>query len=856
MQSEPDLTRDGLKEIKNRMAQAAPTHYSPRELLRQYSDIIDTIVRKAFQKAQSNVPALSTCLVAVGGYGRSELAPYSDVDLLLLYSPPRPPDLPHLVEKTLYPLWDLGLDVSCSSRSVLENLGMAQSDPHVKTGLIDSRYLDGQYELFRSHYELFSKKVLHRKIREFAQSLMKDVALRHQKYEDPAYVLEPDIKEGRGGLRDFQIGRWIIRARYRTDRWDSILFPDQSRILDRSLQFLWALRNELHLLAGRRQDQLTFELQEKIAPILRFPPGNSGIEEMMRQYHLSAQQVWNFASDRLERVLCEPSSIKKASSAFKRRKLDSLFGMSHGEIYLLDPMTFKRDPCQLMTLFKHCQTHQVKISFQTEEAVLEALPFIDDRLRNSPAVNQAFLAMLKNGEKLQSLLKKMHELGFLSQYIPEFAEIEGRVHYDLYHVHPVDIHSILAVEELIKLNEGSYEKELPLLTSLIREIDKREILFLTALLHDIGKAIEGDHSGSGEKLVQEIAGRMGLSDEDRQRMAFLVRRHLFMIETAFRRDLHEEGTILRFANEVEGLDRLKMLYLLTFADIKAVGPEAWTPWKNSLLMELFLRTSHFFKRGKAMVSLPKKEEVISHLLKSLPPEVVSEYEEHRPPQYLSAYGWEEIAHHIGMARFLEKETVRVEWSAEENARAKVVVCTKDRYGLFSRIAGAMFLNRLNIREAQIHTWANGVALDTFKVEDNTGDIERRLEQFRKDLTAVLDGSAVLRGLLSKRQEPSSIQRKVIPRVSVEIRVNNEDSPFFTIIEITGEDRLGILYEITQAMTDHGCDIHFSRVSTLGNRIVDVFYIQDEWGEKIIETDRLDRLKQSLINQLSSGGTEK
>jgi [protein-PII] uridylyltransferase len=294
-----------------------------------------------------------------------------------------------------------------------------------------------------------------------------------------------------------------------------------------------------------------------------------------------------------------------------------------------------------------------------------------------------------------------------------------------------------------------------------------------------------------------------------------------------------------------------MLYLLTFADIKAVGPEAWTPWKNSLLMELFLKTSHFFEQGVGTKGLPKKEVVVRNLLKSLPPSIVSEYEEHLPPQYLSCYPWEKIAHHIEMARLLEREPLRVEWTTEEDVRAEVTVCTRDRYGLFSKITGSMFLNRLNILEAQIHTWANGIALDTFKVEDATREITRRLEQFRTDLASVLNGTASLRTLLGKRQESSTLQRKVIPRVPTEIKMNNQDSHFFTIIEISGQDRLGILFEITQALTDHGCDIHFARISTLGNRIVDVFYIQDEWGEKL-DQDRIDRLKQTLLNRMSPG----
>jgi len=236
----------------------------------------------------------------------------------------------------------------------------------------------------------------------------------------------------------------------------------------------------------------------------------------------------------------------------------------------------------------------------------------------------------------------------------------------------------------------------------------------------------------------------------------------------------------------------------------------------------------------------------------LPPEIVAEFEEHLPPQYLSSHGWKEIAHHIEMARLLETEPLQVEWSVEESSRAEVTICTKDRYGLFSKMAGSMFLNRLNILEAQIHTWANGVVLDTFKVEDATLEIERRLQQFKTDLASVLDGKVFLRNLLSKRDPSSPVQRKVIPKVPAEVKVNNQDSHFFTIIEISGEDRLGILYEITQALTDHGCDIHFARISTLGNRIVDVFYVQDEWGEKIRDRDRMDRLKQTLVSRVASG----
>jgi [protein-PII] uridylyltransferase len=488
------------------------------------------------------------------------------------------------------------------------------------------------------------------------------------------------------------------------------------------------------------------------------------------------------------------------------------------------------------------------MDFRTEEAVMEALPFIDDRFRTSEEVNQIFLSILGEGKRVEMLLRKMHELGFLSRYIPEFSEVEGKVHYDLYHVHPVDSHSLLAVEELVRLRDGFYQKEYPLLTSLIREIGKPDILLLAALLHDIGKGMEGNHSLIGAEISEHIGNRMGLSKEDRELIGFLIRHHLLMVETALRRDLHEEQVILRFANETKNLNQLKMLYLLTFADIKAVGPEAWTSWKHTLLMELFLKTSHLLEKDAITGPFQREGEMLKKLQESLSPEIFSEYTDHLPDRYLSCYSAEEIAHHIGMARSIEKESFLVEWKIEKEIQAKVTVCTKDRYGLFSKMTGSMFLNRLNILEAQIHTWGNSIALDTFWVEDATKDIERRLQQFKKDLEEILMRKGSLKDLIPKRKEANGIKQKVIPRVSGEVKINNQDSDFYTIVEIVGEDRLGILYDITQALTDHGCDIHFARISTLGNRIVDVFYVQDAWGEKIVERQKIEHLKQTLLRR--------
>jgi [protein-PII] uridylyltransferase len=828
---------------------------SPKEFLRRHSDMVDGLVRAAFRSAQSGFPSPSVCLTAVGGYGRAELAPYSDVDLLLLHSPASRSELSPLIERTLYPLWDLGLEVTCSSRSIPECLQMARSDLLVKTSLIDARYLDGEYGLFRGLYELFTRKVLHQNVKAFAQSLMKDLRARRQKNEDPAYVLEPNLKEGEGGLRDFQIGRWAIRAKYKTDRWDNILFPDHSRPLENSVQFLWALRNQTHLFSDRKEDHLTFELQEKIAPVMGFAQGTAGIEEMMKQYHISSQRISNFARDIVERILSEPSPFKRAVLYLKPgKRLDRNFGMSHGEVHLLDPMLLKSNPSTLLTLFQYCQIHRAKMDFRTEEAVIESLPFLDDGLGHSEGIH-VFLSILGQ-EGAAAVLRKMHGLGFLSRYIPEFSHLEGKVHYDLYHVHPVDVHSILAVEELEKLRMGAYEKEYPLLTSLMREIEKPEILLLTALLHDVGKGKEGDHSVLGAELVDTIAQRMRIPDGDRSYMAFVIRHHLFMLETAFRRDLDDEQAIAAFATRVRSISRLKMLYLLTFADVRAVGPDSWSEWKNSLLMDLFLKAARYLGKDGQATFVPLQEEALKRVEALLSREVYDAYATYLPARYLSSYSAEQIALHVDMARSLQGETLSVRWNINDRDRADVTVCTKDRYGLFHKITGCMFLNRLNILEAKIHTWGNDIALDTFEVDDSTADIERRLLRFNEDLKKVLHQEVTLKDLVCQDRGTKGIEAKVVPAVDAEARINNRDSDFYTIVEITGQDRLGILHDITETLTDHGCNIHFAKVSTLGNRIVDVFYIQDALGEKLEEQGKVDQLRNALLRALASPRKER
>lgn len=848
MPSDLGISRNELKEAKERLAQEPPRFPSPTDFFFRHADLMDGLVRKAFGQARSEVLSAHVCLLAVGGYGRRELAPHSDIDLLLLSSS-REKEITPLVEKTLFPLWDLGLEVNCSSRSVQECLSLAEGDLHIKTGLIDMRYLDGAYDSFEALHRLFRRKVLYRHVPEFAKALLQELKERHQRYGDSQYVLEPNIKEVRGGLRDFQVGRWLLRAKEQTDRWEAVLFRDQANAIEGAVHFLWTIRNEMHRLCGRRQDDLSFELQERIAPLLGFPPGPRGIEEMMRRLHLTTARISNFAKGTLERTLSESPRRGSVFSLWARRRLDSDFVAGPGGIRLKDPAAFKKDPTKVMELFRWSQSLGFKIDHRTEDAILESLPWIDERFQASQEVNRTFLSILNQGERIDEILVRMHQLGLLSRLIPEFGEIEGRVHYDLYHVHPVDTHSLLTVGELVKLKDGTYEKEFPLLSSLMREVEPFGLLILSGLIHDLGKGGEGDHSLRGAELAERIGERMGLSQEEKALLSFLVRRHLLLIETAFRRDLHDEGTIHRFAKEVGDPLRLKMLYLLSFADIRAVGPEAWTTWKDSLLMELFLRTVHFMEGRGVEGGFSREENVLASLSEILPPHLYSRYREELPSRYLSCYPASEIAHHIEMASRIEEVPLLVEWQRLDGCRARVTLCTRDRYGLFARITGSMFLNRLNILGAQVHTWDNGVALDTFEVEDRTEELDRRLERFRMDLEAVLCGKVTIRNLLFERKETMGIQPKVVPKVEGQVKINNQDSDFYTIVEVGGEDRMGILYEITQVLTEHGCDIHFARVSTFGNRIVDVFYVQDEWGEKLEGKERLDHLQRSLLDLL-------
>ncbi len=835
--------KEELKAKRWEIFKQNPQFHSPKTPNHRYSELIDEIIRESFHRACPEVLSSSISLIALGSYGRKELAPYSDIDLLILHNFRNHKELSTIIEKILYPLWDLGLEIGCSSRSVSECLTMAKDDLQIKTSIIDCRFLDGDYESFRKFYELFTKNILYKDVKRFASGIASEVFERWRRYETPDYILEPNLKEGKGGIRDFHIGCWLNRAKYQTDRLEFIIIPHHLKSLDQSFQFLLCLRNQIHLLNQRRQDELSFEFQEKIAPFLGFSDGSQGIEEMMRQYHMASQKISSFVHNTVDRILLDSSFLKKFFNI--KKKIDSNFIIKGRNLSILNPSIFKEDPTQLMVLFQYYQLHDVEIDLYTEEKIKEKIAFIDEHFTDSEIVSQIFISILKRGKRVTRTLRKMHELGFLVHLIPEFSEIVGKTHYDLYHIHPIDVHSIMAVEELEKLKEGYYEKEFPLLSSLIREIEAPEIIFLSALLHDIGKAREGDHSVTGSKMVYEIGQRLRLGQKDIELLSSLVRNHLLMISVALKRDLKDEQAILRFVSEIGSLPLLKMLYLLTFADLKSVGPETWTHWKDTLLMELFIKASHILEKGYILPFF-KKEMILAELKEFLPASVFSEYCEYLSDRYLSCYPLQRIIKHIQMACNLKEGPVVIENEINNDSQAIVTVCTKDRYGLFSKIAGAFSLNHLNILEAQIHTWENGIALDTFFIEDRTKDIERRLNKFKRDLGEIINDRIHLKNLIIQSRSLKDIKPKVSPIAKPEIKINNEESDFYTIIEITGEDRSGILYELTQTLTDHGCNIQFAKISTIGNRILDIFYIQDEWGEKITGQYKLEHMIKSLL----------
>jgi [protein-PII] uridylyltransferase len=840
---------------------------SGRLIVGSLTSMIDTLIRNLYRSASVDLHRETGCcaLIALGGYGRGELNPRSDIDLMFFYNGKEKSFAEGVSERILYLLWDIGLEVGYSIRTVKDCLDMAEKDITARTALLDSRYLVGDDTLYQEYTRSVLEVVLGKNSQNFIREKLEENARRLRKYGSTVYLLEPNIKEGEGGLRDLQTALWIAMVKFKARSLRELIIKGvfserEGRDFEDALDYLWRIRNELHYLSGRKNDQIHFGQQEKIAAFLGYRDGKRGlaVEQFMQNYYAHATHVEHLASSFITKTTQQDDPTSRILGYLTRRSVDDGFYILRGELRVTRQDLFELDSALIMRAFLLAQRHDVRLAVPLKGLIRENLHRINDRVRRSRSMTEDFFEILR-GARVAETLWEMHHLKFLNHFIPEFGRIFCKVQHDVYHIYTVDVHSIFAVEEITKLWSGEYNETKPLLTQVANDIEKRELLLLAVLFHDIGKGEGKDHCQKGGDMIPTIARRLGLNREDSERLEFLVRNHLQMAHISQRRDLNDEKLILQFARTMGMSENLKMLFLLTFADIKAVGPDVWSEWKGFLLQELYEKTYDVLERGDFRLEKSsekvrnRKRKVVALLEGEYGGKSVKDVLNSMSTRYLISHRSGDIAGHVALILGRRDRTLAMKVEHEPQGEySHLTITTIDIPGLFSKITGVMAANGINILGAQITTTSNGIALDVLHVRGTaevTLDNPEKWQRVEDDLVAVLEGRVRVEDLVKRRQRPSYLMERSRPKFPNNVEVTNEVSEEYTVLDIFAHDRVGLLYQITRTLKELGLYIGVSKISTKVDQVADTFYVQDIFGQKISSPEKIEEIRQRLLNSL-------
>ncbi|SDG74619.1 [protein-PII] uridylyltransferase [Roseospirillum parvum] len=868
-----EVLAEGRAEVRRRfLEEATPGEVTVAESCHLFDRLIVTLMELALTRVYPlGVPTKGDemALVAVGGYGRGELSPQSDLDLLFLTPYRSTPRAEQVVEYVLYMLWDLGLKVGHATRSVNDCVRLAKDDLTIATALLEARLLTGSRRLFGEFEKRYRADVVSGTETSFVEAKLKERDGRHDGHGDSRYVLEPNIKEGKGGLRDLHTLFWIARYLYDVAGMDDlvaaqVLTPGQARRFAKAQNFLWTVRCHLHYLTGRPEDRLTFDVQQEIGWRMGYTDhaGTKGVERFMKHYFLIAKDVGD-----LTRILCAALEEQHKRRPlvrlpFGRREADG-FAVEGGRLMLPDKATLAEDPTRILELFAVAQRRDLDIHPKALRLIAEN-PGLVNTLRDSEQAWQRFLDMLTRPEGVETSLRRLNEAGVLGRLIPDFGRVVAQMQYDMYHVYTTDEHTIRAVGVLARIEQGRLKDELPAASSVIDKVQSRRALYVAVLLHDIAKGRGGDHSVLGAEIAHKLGPRFGLSDEETDTVAWLVLHHLDMSRTAFKRDIDDPKTIADFAALVQSPERLKLLLILTCADIRAVGPRTWNNWKATLLRELYYRTAEALSDGHAATSRDRrvtaaKRALATRLLddQGWAEAAIERFVSMGYPNYWLAFDTETQVRHATLISEAEAagQPLAVHL-APVPARdvTEVIVYTPDHAGLFARLAGAMALLGVSVVDAKIMTMANGMALDTFAVQGPGGgplDDEEMPGRLKKTVEATLTGTLKVGRELLHKPHPGPSRAQVFtvpPRVIFDL----EASKTHTVIEVNGRDRPGFLYDVTTTLTGLNLQISSAHISTYGERVVDVFYVKDLVGLKVDHPGRLNDIRNTLLMTL--GGT--
>ena len=842
------------------------------EVVAAYTDAIDRLVRFLFDSAtvhfMSRQPRLNPQCVAVaeGGYGRGELNPCSDVDLLFLFPWKVNPYVETTAEVMIHGLFDAGLMVGNTMRNMRECGRLAARDMKVKTALLDARYVVGDERLYAEFDACMLEEVWGHNPAQFFKEKLAESTERHARAGDSVYLLQPQLKEGQGGLRDLHTALWMAKVKFKMRSFRELVtlgvIGERSVAeLEEALDFLFRVRNALHFATGAHQDQLTFELQERLAPTLGFPPGRPGVEAFMRTYYGHAATVHRFGEAVIARCV-QPTEPYRGTQPTVRAIRDGM-RIQGRTLSVAGREVFERDPGAIVQVFVEAQRHGVTLAATTRELIRECLPLLAAR-RTAPGVVAATLAVLRAKGHVYETLAEMHKLGVLSAVLPEFGLIECLIAHDPFHIYTVDHHSLMGVREIERLRSGEFARTLPHLTQVMNEIERPELLFLGMMFHDVGKGHGHDHSGRGARMMREIAARLGLNEDERAACEFLVQHHLLMSHLAQRRDVHDDQLIADFCRTVETVDNLQRLYVLSYADMRAVAPGVWSNWRDSLLGELYTRAREFLEKGvfEPEDRTARAARVRTRVTAAASPErraSLAAFLAGMPDSYVLSTPEELIPGHGELVRrFLEQEAAgeRPAFATQllhfpERDYSEFTVCTRDRPGLFAMLSGVLAAHGLNILAARITTSQDGVALDAFRVSHEDGEVAlepERWERVDATLSAVLGGQADIEDLVRRSRRPSILARPR-RRVPTVIEIDNQVSREYTVLDVYTSDRVGLLFDITNCLYHLWLDIHLAKITTMVDQVLDVFYVSDNEGRKIEDAERLEVIRQALTRAL-------
>jgi len=825
-------------------------------------------------RAQNPSAAERMSIVATGGYGRNMLAPGSDIDLLFLLPYKQTAWGESVVEYILYLLWDLGLKVGHATRSIDQCCRLSKSDMVIRTSLLDARLIWGDRDLFEEFETKFLKDVVKGSGREFIEAKLEERNERHSRHGASRYLVEPNIKDGKGGLRDLHTLHWLTRYLHPGEGGEDyvsqgVFSQAEYSTFRKCEDFLWTVRCHLHFLAGRPEERLSFDVQPVLAERLNYKDhrGLRAVERFMKHFFLIAKDVGD-----LTRIVCSALEVKQlksvpalnellAPTTWRRRvklRKTTDFRIDTGRINVARTDVFETDPVNLIRLFWLAERHNVAFHPEAFRLVRASLRLIDDKLRGDAEANRLFLKLLTSSTNPEFSLRRMNEAGVLGRFIPDFGRVVSMMQFNMYHHFTVDEHLIRSIGILSDIENGRLEEDLPLSSEIVRTIENRRVLYVAMLLHDIAKGRDEDHSIAGARIARKLGPRLGLTAAETDTVSWLVEHHLDMSLYAQSRDLNDPKTIEDFAAIVQSRERLKLLVILTVADIRAVGPGVWNGWKGQLLRTLYYEIEPILAGGFSAISGADRarmaEDRLRQELGDMSEKQVERFIARQYPSYWLRTDPEaqlDQARIIAAAEAEDRELVIDVTSDEFKEVTELTIFAPSHPRLLSMIAGACAASDANIVSAQISTTRDGMALDVVHLQrefERSDDEVRRGKRIGASIEKLLSGESSLEAMVAKKQP----MRKRMRAFSVEpqVMIDNTLSDELTVIEVNGLDRPGLLYDLTRELGDMMLDIASAQIATFGEKAVDVFYVTDLTGKKISNGARQTAIRHRLTRVLS------